>query len=213
MLFYFITTIFLSIHHSINIDTFYHSSILVSDVSWTVGQLSCYLLWITRLYWTFEGSVHQSSKSLFCLLGFLALLFAISMGSAQIILFLHTNNHIDGQYRLSYFYSVISSVIVVSIDIILSSIVMYTFLSKLHDLTAHCQRRWIGDDKDYRKDQQTAKFVKAESEHFKQEKQQFRLKAQKKLRKAKKKGIVVVCVPHHNNIYSVLYLNENIFCF
>ena len=193
VLFYLITTIFLSIHHWTSFHPLYHSSILISDISWTIGQLSCYLLWITRLYWTFQGSVHQSSKLLFNSLGCLAVLFAISMGSAQILLYLHSNSHIHGQHHLPYFYYVITSIFVCIIDLILSSIVMYTFLSKLHDLTAHCQRHWVGDANDYKKDRTTAKFAKAESEHFHQEKQQFRRKAKKKIRKAKKKGIVVVC--------------------
>lgn len=193
VLFYFMTTLFLSIHHWTPTHSIYHSSILISDISWTIGQLSCYLLWITRLYWTFQGSVHQSSKFLFNSLGCLALLFALAMGSAQILLYLHSNSHIHGQHHLPYFYYVITSIFVCIIDLILSSIVMYTFLSKLRDLTAHCQRHWVGDANDYQKDRTTAKFAKAESEHFYQEKQQFRRKAKKKIRKAKKKGIVVVC--------------------
>ena len=207
VLFYTITPITLSIHHWTRSYSIYYSSILISDISWTIGQLSCYLLWITRLYWTFDGSVHQSRKIFFYSLGVLAIIFAFSMGSAQILFFLERINY---KYFHSFIYYIIISIIVCIIDLILSTIVMYSFLSKLHDLTAHCKQHWIGDNNEYQRDIHKVKMVKAESTHFKYEKRQFKQKIKKKQRsKAKKKGIVIVC-KYVKNVSLYHIHNDNI---
>eukprot|EP01084_Bolivina_argentea_P079022 143405_1 len=137
--FYMITTIFIALHHSTSSNLYFFTdlTIIISDLTWTIGQTSCYLLIITRLYWTFEGSVHQSSNIFFYILITLAIIFALSMSSAQILFIYDTLKHI------TFIYYAIISIIVCIIDLILSTIIIYTFLYKLHDLTIHCQNNWI----------------------------------------------------------------------
>ena len=180
-----LTTLFLIFHHSATSESLHNASIIISDISWTIGQLSAYFLWITNLYWTFHGSVHQLSNRFFYGLSSLAIIFAIGIGSVQILTI--SQNRSDSK-QLFVLYATISIVVCV-IDLILSSLVIYTFLSKLHDLTAHCRSNWTQILEDHQQDVQTIKMVKAESAHFKTERKSLKMKRNT----SKKMQLMIVC--------------------
>ena len=200
--FYMITTIFVALHHSTSSNLFFFTdlTIIISDITWTIAQLNQYLLWITRLYWTFQGSVHQSSNIFFYILTTLAIVFAIGMASAQI---LFITKQLNNRYvHVAFIYFAIVSIIVCIIDLILSFTIIYTFLSKLHELTAHCQVNWISkQNSDYKNDIKAIKMIKAECDHFKNEKKAFKKKLKQKTHRAKKKGIVIPSSSKRNNKY------------
>ena len=82
-----------------------------------------------------------------------------------------------------FMYFTITSVFGCIIDLILSYIVVYTFVSKLHNLTIHCQTNWIRNNSEHYNDLKDIKMIKAEKIHYKHEKKQFKHKTNQKKRR------------------------------
>ena len=201
--FYMLTTLFLIFHHSATSESLHNASIIIADISWTIGQLSAYFLWITRLYWTFHGSMHQLSNRFFYGLASLAIMFASGIGSVQILTISQNRSH----SRQSFIFYATTSITVCIIDLILSFLVIFTFLSKLHDLTAHCRSNWTQILEDHQQDVQTIKMVKAESAHFKTERKSLKMK----MRSSKKNQLMIVCSQpvEQSSVYDSVYIFPN----
>lgn len=164
-----------------------HDLLVLSEILWTIGQLSMYLLIITRLRSTFEGSIHQSSNAFYIILCALAVIFAIAMGGGQC--YITMNPSITRTLNDGLAFRITIWTVVFVVDFTLSSIVMYTFLSKLQNLTAHC--RAFSPQSDYQHDVHNVKMIQAESKHFRSEKKQLKRKMRERKRAQQRAAIVV----------------------